>query len=143
MSSMKCPQCGLVNWVTAEACKRCKLPFVVHAPATPAAAPPAADEQPPAATEEVHTDSAAPAAPAETAPAHAEPPQPYLEPQQQQPYSEPQQQPYICAVPPAQGHAGAGHAHAPRRSPYDQSGRGEAGVFDNTLDIDLDRKSVV
>lgn len=28
MSSMKCPQCGLINWATAEACKRCKLPFV-------------------------------------------------------------------------------------------------------------------
>ncbi|MBV9959929.1 MAG: DUF4190 domain-containing protein [Acidobacteria bacterium] len=27
MNSMKCPQCGLVNWSTAEACKRCRLPF--------------------------------------------------------------------------------------------------------------------
>lgn len=27
MSSMKCPQCGLVNWSTAEACKRCRLPI--------------------------------------------------------------------------------------------------------------------
>lgn len=27
MSSMKCPQCGLVNWTTAEACKRCRLPI--------------------------------------------------------------------------------------------------------------------
>lgn len=27
MSSMKCPQCGLVNWATAEACKRCRLPI--------------------------------------------------------------------------------------------------------------------
>lgn len=135
MSSMKCPQCGLVNWVTAEACKRCKLPFVAHAPATPAAAPPAANEQPPAAADEAHTHAAAPA---ETAPAHAESPQPYLEPQQQQPYSEPRQQPYICAVPPAQGHAGAGHARASWRSPYDLSGRDEKGVVVNTLDIDFD-----
>ncbi len=27
MNSMKCPQCGLVNWATAEACKRCRLPI--------------------------------------------------------------------------------------------------------------------
>jgi type II secretory pathway pseudopilin PulG len=27
MNSMKCPQCGLVNWSTAEACKRCRLPI--------------------------------------------------------------------------------------------------------------------
>src|SRR3954467_12051383 len=27
MNSMKCPQCGLVNWATAEACKRCRLPL--------------------------------------------------------------------------------------------------------------------
>jgi len=27
MNSMKCPQCGLVNWATADACKRCRLPF--------------------------------------------------------------------------------------------------------------------
>jgi type II secretory pathway pseudopilin PulG len=27
MNSMKCPQCGLINWATAEACKRCRLPF--------------------------------------------------------------------------------------------------------------------
>lgn len=27
MSSMKCPQCGLVNWSTAEECKRCRLPI--------------------------------------------------------------------------------------------------------------------
>jgi hypothetical protein len=27
MSSLKCPQCGLVNFATAPACKRCKLPF--------------------------------------------------------------------------------------------------------------------
>ena len=27
MTSMKCPQCGLVNWATAEACKRCNLPI--------------------------------------------------------------------------------------------------------------------
>jgi hypothetical protein len=26
MSSVKCPQCGLVNWSTAENCKRCGLP---------------------------------------------------------------------------------------------------------------------
>jgi hypothetical protein len=25
MSSVKCPQCGLVNWITAENCKRCGL----------------------------------------------------------------------------------------------------------------------
>lgn len=38
MSSIKCPHCGLVNWATAEDCKRCKLPL-----AAPAAAPPAQD----------------------------------------------------------------------------------------------------
>lgn len=27
MSSLKCPQCGLINFATAPACKRCKLPF--------------------------------------------------------------------------------------------------------------------
>lgn len=27
MSSMRCPQCGLVNWLTAETCKRCKAPI--------------------------------------------------------------------------------------------------------------------
>jgi hypothetical protein len=27
MNSMKCPQCGLVNWANAEACKRCRLPI--------------------------------------------------------------------------------------------------------------------
>ena len=27
MNSIKCPQCGLVNWTTAEACKRCRLPI--------------------------------------------------------------------------------------------------------------------
>lgn len=27
MNSMKCPQCGLINWATAEACKRCRLPI--------------------------------------------------------------------------------------------------------------------
>lgn len=26
MNSYKCPQCGLVNWLNAEYCKRCKLP---------------------------------------------------------------------------------------------------------------------
>jgi hypothetical protein len=26
MTSVKCPQCGLVNWSTAESCKRCGLP---------------------------------------------------------------------------------------------------------------------
>ena len=26
-SSMKCPHCGLVNWTTAEACKRCRAPI--------------------------------------------------------------------------------------------------------------------
>jgi hypothetical protein len=33
MSSMKCPQCGLINWADAEACKRCKLSL--NADATP------------------------------------------------------------------------------------------------------------
>ena len=27
MSSLKCPQCGLTNFATAPACKRCKIPF--------------------------------------------------------------------------------------------------------------------
>jgi hypothetical protein len=27
MSSIKCPQCGLVNWATQEACKRCASPL--------------------------------------------------------------------------------------------------------------------
>lgn len=27
MSSLKCPQCGLTNFATAPACKRCKTPF--------------------------------------------------------------------------------------------------------------------
>jgi hypothetical protein len=27
MSSLKCPQCGLTNFATAPACKRCKVPF--------------------------------------------------------------------------------------------------------------------
>lgn len=27
MSSMRCPQCGFINWTTAEACKRCRLPI--------------------------------------------------------------------------------------------------------------------
>lgn len=27
MSSRKCPQCGLVNWASAESCKRCELNF--------------------------------------------------------------------------------------------------------------------
>lgn len=27
MSSLKCPQCGLINFATAPACKRCKIPF--------------------------------------------------------------------------------------------------------------------
>lgn len=27
MSSLKCPQCGLTNFVTSPACKRCKTPF--------------------------------------------------------------------------------------------------------------------
>jgi hypothetical protein len=26
MTSVKCPQCGLVNWSTSESCKRCGLP---------------------------------------------------------------------------------------------------------------------
>lgn len=32
MSSLKCPQCGLTNFATAPACKRCKLPFDASAP---------------------------------------------------------------------------------------------------------------
>ena len=27
MSSLKCPQCGLINFATAPNCKRCKIPF--------------------------------------------------------------------------------------------------------------------
>lgn len=27
MNSMKCPECGLVNWTTAPECKRCHAPF--------------------------------------------------------------------------------------------------------------------
>jgi hypothetical protein len=27
MNSMKCPECGLVNWTTATECKRCHAPF--------------------------------------------------------------------------------------------------------------------
>jgi hypothetical protein len=30
MNSYKCPQCGLVNWSTADCCKRCKLPNQYH-----------------------------------------------------------------------------------------------------------------
>src|ERR1043166_7539998 len=30
MSSMKCPTCGLVNFATAAACKRCKQDFETH-----------------------------------------------------------------------------------------------------------------
>lgn len=33
MSSLKCAQCGLVNFATAIACKRCKQPLVVSSTA--------------------------------------------------------------------------------------------------------------
>jgi ribosomal protein L40E len=28
MASIKCPRCGLVNWIDSEVCKRCKSPLV-------------------------------------------------------------------------------------------------------------------
>ncbi|HEX7174889.1 MAG TPA: hypothetical protein VF240_06360, partial [Pyrinomonadaceae bacterium] len=117
MSSMKCPQCGLVNWVSAEACKRCKLPFVTSAPAAPAVTPPDADEQAPSAADEAHPPAASAEAPAETAPVQAGP----------------QQQPYIYDA-----RTTHGHAHAPWRSPYDVSGRDETDEAVNTLDIDFE-----
>ena len=30
MSSIKCPQCGLVNWSTQDACKRCASPLAIQ-----------------------------------------------------------------------------------------------------------------
>jgi type IV pilus assembly protein PilA len=35
MSSRKCPQCGLVNWSSAETCKRCELDFTAEAAPPP------------------------------------------------------------------------------------------------------------
>lgn len=37
-SSMKCPHCGLVNWTTAESCKRCRAPINAAAYDAPPAA---------------------------------------------------------------------------------------------------------
>jgi hypothetical protein len=31
MNSYRCPQCGLLNWVTADQCKRCRLPNQANA----------------------------------------------------------------------------------------------------------------
>jgi hypothetical protein len=48
-SSRKCPQCGLINWADAEACKRCRLDFTGGDADQEHAAeefPPAYDEQP-------------------------------------------------------------------------------------------------
>lgn len=53
MNSIKCPQCGLVNFATAPECKRCHLKF--NQPEAPAIVTPAAAETPPASTT---TDSA-------------------------------------------------------------------------------------
>ena len=40
MKSIKCPNCGLVNWASAEGCKRCGAIFSFATPAGPAALPP-------------------------------------------------------------------------------------------------------
>lgn len=56
MSSIKCPQCGLVNWATAEACKRCKLPFAAP-PAQESPAPPPHDAAPPADADQTHDEA--------------------------------------------------------------------------------------
>jgi hypothetical protein len=32
MNSYKCPQCGLLNWATADQCKRCRLPNAPNVP---------------------------------------------------------------------------------------------------------------
>lgn len=43
MNSLKCPQCGLVNFATAPECKRCHVKF--HQPESVSEVSPAADEQ--------------------------------------------------------------------------------------------------
>jgi hypothetical protein len=53
MSSIKCPQCGLVNWATADDCKRCKLPFARHPDPTAVAPEPGA----PAGGDHAHTSA--------------------------------------------------------------------------------------
>lgn len=47
MSSIRCPHCGLVNWATAEACKRCKLPLSATPPSATSPAPSAEEAAPP------------------------------------------------------------------------------------------------
>lgn len=47
MSSRKCPQCGLVNWASAESCKRCALDFTPEAEPSPAGEFPPQDAQQP------------------------------------------------------------------------------------------------
>lgn len=53
MANKKCPQCGLVNWIDAESCKRCKAPLIqttetplVDATETPVAGSTERSEQP-------------------------------------------------------------------------------------------------
>ena len=52
MSSRKCPQCGLVNWASAESCKRCGLNF------TDEGEPQAADWSQPEAEQQFHSPHA-------------------------------------------------------------------------------------
>jgi ribosomal protein L40E len=57
MANKKCPQCGLVNWINAESCKRCKAPLI-QAKETAATDTPVKDT--PVADSTVRSDQPAP-----------------------------------------------------------------------------------